>query len=53
MIHPNECVCPICGLVLPSRAAYSHHYERKHQGKRERTGSYQNGCPILDEEPGQ
>ena len=31
MIRPDEYICPVCGLVLPSLTSYHHHYYKKHK----------------------
>jgi hypothetical protein len=31
MIHPEEYLCPLCGLILPSLAAFHQHYAKIHQ----------------------
>ena len=47
MMHPDDYICPVCGLVLPSLADYHRHWEKKH--RKAVQASYANGCPILDE----
>lgn len=49
MIRDENLICPLCGLVLSSLAAYHRHYTKVHEVKAPKAG-YQNGCPILDEE---
>ena len=48
MIQSHEQICPLCGLVLPSYAAWQVHWAQEHDW--EKADVYRNGCPILDEE---
>ena len=48
MIHPDDFICPVCGLICSSLHAYRQHWEKKH--RKDVQACYTNGCPILDEE---
>ena len=43
-LHPSDFICPRCGLVCPSLAAYHQHYAKAHESP-----TYKSGCPILEE----
>jgi hypothetical protein len=49
MLHPHEYICPACGLILDSMAAYRRQWAKKHEREAPEV-NYQNGCPILDGE---